>query len=149
MLGSSRKGVSCIGQHRSNRWNPYETEVKPAISRDNTLIEITPKYKLERYLILNAINELSFSGIELTEDQMIEFLGISGIGTRILQYDEVETTIREDMMDALALELLGESWPTRSEGLFNLLPPEIGSSFEERLNTAAKENGYIVRSEQC
>ncbi len=157
VIGTTRRGKSLILQNEADRLGisyddllkrlePSE-EQKAKVretpdTRDKTLVEITPRYKLERYLIQDAIDELSWSGIELSEQQMVVFLAETGIGATILDYNEVETTIRETMMDALAEQLLGESWPT-CVGLLNKTSAP-GSGFKEKLRVAAIKRGYKV-----
>ena len=76
---------------------------------------------------------------------MVEFLSESGIGTKIFYYDEVETTISEDLMDALAEKLLGDTWP-ECRGLLNK-DPSPGANFIERLRDKAIKHGYLVNSD--
>ncbi len=157
IIGTTKKGKSHFLQKEANRLGISYDELLNKVDlapqkvmpdkSDKTLVEITPRYKLERYLILNAISELSWTGIELSEKQMIEFLAETGVGARILDYNEVETTIREDMMDELANKLLGESRPTNGSSFLNKIPSELGVSFSERLRGTAIKYGYKVNSE--
>ena len=154
IIGTTKKGKSCILQEEAAGLGiPYDESLNKVDlvpqrtmpdKRDETLIEITPSYKLERYLILDAISELSCTGIELNEKQMILFLAETKIGSRILHYEEVETTIRERMMDELANQLLNESWPTNGNSLLNKTPVESGKSFSDRLKAAAIKHGYKI-----
>ncbi len=154
IIGTTKKGKSSFLQEEATRLGISYDELLNKVDlvpqrtmpdkRDKTLIEITPRYKLERYLILDAISELSCTGIELNEKQMILFLAETKIGSRILDYDEVETTIRESMMDELANQLLNEQWPTNGSSLLNKTPVESGKSFSERFKAAAIKHGYKI-----
>lgn len=113
--------------------------------KDKTLIEITPRYKLERYLIAAAITALCFYGIELSEKQMVVFLGQTGIGSRILDYNQVESTISRCMLSELSHRLLGESLPTNGSLRFlDITLYDHDSIFYKRLRCAAIKYGYKV-----
>ena len=119
-----------------------------SVVRDITLVK-TASVEIHRYLLTDARDALiDQAGIALTEKQIIALLEISGLDQVLLDYNQVETTFREKVADALSMDLIGESWPSYAdlhdgEGLYNLVF-KGDLPFSEKLNNAAKAKGYHV-----
>ena len=116
--------------------------------QDETVIQ-TANIGLKRHLLSRArIALCDQSGIQLNEKQMIALLESSGLDEVLHSYDEVETTFREQVADALSRELIDKSWPTYNEtnkgkGLYNSANKN-DVPFVDELNKAAKAKGYQI-----
>lgn len=87
-------------------------------TRPNRPKELLPPVKVDEYLTLpgelfrdasGCVHDIL--GCYLTQEAVARFLSESRIGARILWYNEVETTIGDDMTDALEEFLTGDdSW---------------------------------------
>jgi hypothetical protein len=77
------------------------------------------------------------TGIELTRTQMRALLERSGIMKSVIKYREIDTIIRGQIADVLALELVGEGWPTYGDD-------RDSEVFFERISESARSSGYEV-----
>lgn len=98
---------------------------------------------LYRKLIGEAQRSLETqTGIWLNQPQIISLMEKFNIDETLAEYDEAETQIRGLLSEALAVSLLGRSWPTYGESANS--GPEASVSFESQINDAAKAAGYRV-----
>ncbi|ELF3151664.1 phage head-tail adapter protein [Vibrio cholerae] len=99
---------------------------------------------LERQLVADAREQLEMqTGVRLKQPQLIELMEESGIDETLAEFGEAETQIREMLADALAMKLVGRSWPTCG-ALYNAAD-KSDVSFAAELDVAAKEAGYTIR----
>ncbi|MDV5727860.1 hypothetical protein [Klebsiella pneumoniae] len=77
------------------------------------------------------------------QPQLIELMEESGIDETLADFGEAETQIREMLADALAMKLVGRSWP-KCGVLYNAAE-KSDVNFSSELDAAAKEAGYMVR----
>jgi hypothetical protein len=99
---------------------------------------------LERQLVADAREQLEMqTGVWLKQPQLIELMEESGIDETLAEFGEAETQIREMLADALAMKLVGCSWP-KCGALYNAAE-KSDVNFIYELDVAAKEAGYVVR----
>ena len=116
-----RKGSPKTRQQKRERILQQKVKTKSAI--------------LNRALIQDACDELSCTGVYLNHPQIIELMEKYYIDEKIEEYDEVETTIREDLSSALSDHLIGEHWPSYGDD------KDI-DDFYHRIKVAAYKMGY-------
>lgn len=99
---------------------------------------------LERQLVAHAREQLVMqTGVWLKQPQLIKLMEESGIDETLAEFGEAETQIRELLADALAMKLVGRSWP-KCGALYNAAD-KSNVSFSAELDVAAKEAGYTIR----
>ncbi|APG80523.1 phage head-tail adapter protein [Citrobacter freundii] len=99
---------------------------------------------LERQLVADARDQLEMqTGVWLKQPQLIELMEEAGIDETLADFGEAETQIREMLADALAMKLVGRSWP-KCGALYNAAE-KSDVNFSSELDAAAKEAGYMVR----
>lgn len=99
---------------------------------------------LDRQLVADAREQLEMqTGIWLKQPELIALMEESGIDETLAEFGEAETQIREMLADALAMKLVGRSWPMC--GALCNAADKSNVSFSAELDVAAKKAGYMVR----
>lgn len=98
----------------------------------------TKNATLTRKLISEAISELaSATGVYLNHPQMIELLENYNLDAEIEKLGDIDTVIRENISEALALHLIDRPW-------FNYDSDEDADEFFKKIESAAISKGYKV-----
>jgi hypothetical protein len=142
IFGSTGKGKSVLlEKYRELGYEIIDVPIQPDTSWRKPKVTLPP-VKVDEYLTLPgelfadaAGNVHDILGCYMTQAGVARFLSESRIGAQILWFNEVETQIRDDMYNALAEFLTGESsWIGRD------------ADYETRmllLRAAARARGYL------
>jgi hypothetical protein len=86
-------------------------------AKNHTLVWMPSKtIAIEAWLMQEAISGFQMAtGIAMTIEGMAAFLEEVNLACRLKEYNECDTTLRDDMADAIADKLLGRSWPTHGD----------------------------------
>jgi hypothetical protein len=90
--------------------------------------------------VIEAIEDLeNQTGVRLSFEQMQGLLVRSEVDQLIVDLGEVETQVRETLVDALAVELIDRDWPMNQEQIDK-------RAFITQVHDAAEKAGYTVPS---
>lgn len=94
---------------------------------------------MERRLLKEVMSNIHDTvGVKLTEAQAIEFLVEFNSVGEIIDWGEVDSELRERLVDALTIKLLNTRWPGNSYS------EEYRSEFIKKFDEAAVKAGYEV-----